>query len=108
MEKSIAEPQKVPQLIEQFKTLQYMLEQSFANFESLNSIGMNGTNLQELDCSNQQLFILPDSLGDFTSLKQLVCSYNILFSLPESLGNIPSLQILMCDHNQLLRLPESM
>jgi Leucine-rich repeat (LRR) protein len=61
-------------------------------------------NLQYLNCSDNQLTLLPESLP--TSLQYLYCSNNQLTSLPENFPN--SLQILYCSDNQLTSLPESL
>lgn len=54
-----------------------------------------------LDCSNNQLVSLPNSLPE--GLKILHCSHNQLTSLPI----LPeSLEKLICHHNQLIRLPD--
>jgi Leucine-rich repeat (LRR) protein len=62
------------------------------------------TSLQKLDCSDNQLILLPESLP--TSLQYLYCSNNQLTSLPEIFPN--SLQRLYCSNNQLTSLPESL
>ena len=60
--------------------------------------------LKELDCSYNNLTLLPDNLPN--SLQELDCYYNNLTLLPDNLPN--SLQILSCFHNKLISLPDNL
>ncbi|MBS0290749.1 MAG: leucine-rich repeat domain-containing protein [Proteobacteria bacterium] len=64
--------------------------------------------LQTLYCYGNQLKNLPETLGNCPTLKWLYCNDNKLKSLPESLGNCLTLQGLFCNGNQLQTLPESL
>jgi Leucine-rich repeat (LRR) protein len=80
------------------------LDISWNNLKQLPEWINSCINLQELDCYNNQLTSLPESLP--TSLQSLDCSQNQLISLPE---NIPfSLQKLYCYNNKLILLPETL
>ena len=61
----------------------------------------------ELNCSNNQLTNLPESIGSLSNLQQLDCGNNQLINLPESIKSLSNLQILYCHNNQLTKLPES-
>ncbi len=60
-----------------------------------------------LDCSNNQLTSLPESIGNLTQLQKLCCNMNKLISLPKSIENLTQLQHLSCNSNQLTTLPDS-
>jgi len=72
----------------------YLLKLSLEGNEMYNlpdSIG-NLTNLQELNLSNNMLTTLPDSIGQLTNLKSLNLSLNQLTALPTSIVNLTKLQ----------------
>ena len=50
---------------------------------------MNFPNLQDFDCSKNQLIFIPDM--NFPNLKEFCCSYNKLTSLPECILNFKNL-----------------
>lgn len=60
-----------------------------------------------LELSDNQIEILPDTIGTVTSLKTLYLSDNKLTSLPESIGSLNLLENLNLNNNQLASLPTS-
>jgi hypothetical protein len=64
-------------------------------------------NVKKLDCSNNQLTFLPESIVNLTQLKRFDCGINKLLSLPGSIGNLTQLQRFDCGINKLISLPES-
>ena len=64
--------------------------------------------LTVLNCSNNQLHSLPESIGKCAALQILICNNTQLRTLPESLGNCAALRELYCTNNQLVTLPDSL
>lgn len=78
-------------------------------------------NIITLDCTNNKLSFIPDTISFFTNLQNLIISQNNLTTLPESIcsiesttnnpstlnGNLTNLKVLMCNDNKLTTLPES-
>ena len=64
---------------------------------------MNFPNLQDFDCSNNQLTSLPNNMN-FPNLQELICNDNQLTSLPDNM-NFPNLQYFNCSYNKLTSLP---
>ena len=65
---------------------------------------MNFPNLQDFDCSNNQLTSLPNNMN-FPNLQELICNDNQLTSLPDNM-NFPNLKEFCCSYNKLTSLPE--
>jgi len=65
------------------------------------------TALQFLRLDSNQLSTLPESIGQLTTLQRFWLQHNLLTTLPESIGQLTALQILRLDDNQLTTLPES-
>jgi hypothetical protein len=61
-----------------------------------------------LNCSKNQLTILPEFIGDLVNLTRLDCSKNQLTILPESISNCVNLQELNCSNNKLRSLPPTL
>ena len=74
----------------------------------IHALSSSGRPLKKLDCYDNKLTSLPESLGWLVSLTNLDCSYNKLTSLPGSLGRLVSLTKLDCAVNKLAALPESL
>jgi leucine-rich repeat protein SHOC2 len=70
------------------------------------SIG-NLYGLTKLFLNQNQLISLPDNICTLTNLTTLVLSYNQLTSLPEDIGNLFRLKSLYLTQNQLASLPDS-
>ncbi len=60
-----------------------------------------------LDCSDNNLTTLPESIGNLTQLQRFYCCSTQLTALPESIGNLTQLQTFYCSSNRLTALPES-
>jgi leucine-rich repeat protein SHOC2 len=67
----------------------------------------NLSNLTYLNLSGNQLTILPDTIGDLSSLSGLELSENKLIELPNNIGNLSCLHHLSLHDNQLTRLPKN-
>ena len=91
---SIEEALKKPELVYDLD----LSEQDFTIFPE--SIG-NLTKLEFLDLSENQLTSLPESIGNLNKLEELYLYGNQLTSLPESIGNLTSLTLLLLYDNQL-------
>ncbi len=72
------------------------------------NIGERLQSLLTLNCDNNQLVELPESIGDLTALEQLCVRNNQLNALPDSIGNLTSLQLLSLENNQLTVLPATL
>jgi Leucine-rich repeat (LRR) protein len=71
------------------------------------SIG-NLINLQAIILDDNQLTSLPESIGNLTNLKHIILYENQLTSLPESIGNLTNLKEMQFNNsNQLTTLPDS-
>ena len=69
---------------------------------------MNFPLIREFDFSNNQITSLPDNLSMiFPNLLKFYCCYNRLTSLPENMS-FPNLQVFNCSNNQLTLLPDNM
>lgn len=92
--------------------ISYMWSVTFINC-SINQITLLPYNigdfktLVKLDCSDNQLIIIPDSIGDLEFLEHFDCSDNQLTVLPESIGNLKSLRYFNCAKNGLSELPDA-
>ena len=63
--------------------------------------------LQQLDLRNNQLVMLPESIGQLKQLRRLYLEGNKLTTLPESIGQLKQLRRLYLEGNKLTALPES-
>ena len=61
----------------------------------------------ELNLSNYDLLVLPESIGNLTNLTVLEINNNSLISLPESIGSLTNLISLDVSNNKLTSLPDS-
>jgi Leucine-rich repeat (LRR) protein len=61
----------------------------------------------KLNCYENYLTSLPNSIGNLTNLTYLYCGNNNLTSLPDSIDNLTNLTLLNCDSNELITLPDS-
>jgi leucine-rich repeat protein SHOC2 len=66
----------------------------------------NLSNLTYLNLSGNQLTILPDAIGNLSSLSGLELSENKLTELPSTIGNLNCLSCLNLCNNQLTKLPK--
>jgi len=62
-------------------------------------------NVIELDCSYNQLTVLPLEIGQLINLQIFNCYHNKLTVLPPEIGQLINLQIFNCYHNKLTVLP---
>ena len=63
------------------------------------------SNLEKLNCHNNQIKTLPPEIGKLYKLKEFDCSFNILEILPPEIGQLKNLEILNCSWNKLKTLP---
>ncbi len=67
----------------------------------------NLTQLERLPLSNNQLEVLPQTLGRLRLLKELRLSHNKLREIPNIVTFLPLLERLYLDHNELIEIPTS-
>ena len=81
------------------------------HFNELDDTLLEFVELTELYCNDEcQITSLPENIGNSAlrlKLKKLDCSNNLLTSLPESICNLEKLESLNCSHNRLTSLPEN-
>ena len=63
--------------------------------------------LQTLNLKNNNLTILPETIGDFPALKGLHLNNTSLGKLPETIGNLSALKIFDLDNTPLEKLPDT-
>ena len=71
-------------------------------YNSLNTI-INYNLVSKIDCSNNNITLLPDNMN-FPNLLEFYCCNNNLTVLPDNM-NFPNLQYFICSYNQLTALP---
>ncbi len=64
--------------------------------------------IDRLDISNNELELLPDSIGKFTEVRNLNLSHNKLKKLSPALGNLVKVERLDLNDNNLTELPDSL
>ena len=62
--------------------------------------------LEELYLSNNEIHLVPDSIGNLSSLRELDLSFNRIVNIPETFGKLHNLKYLDISYNNLKKLPE--
>ena len=76
---------------------------TYSSFEQVH----NPERVLKINCRNNKLKSLPDSIVNFTILTHFDCSSNNLTHLPDTLGQLTKLTIFECHNNNLTYLPDS-
>uniref|UniRef100_A0A672VB02 Erbin n=1 Tax=Strigops habroptila TaxID=2489341 RepID=A0A672VB02_STRHB len=67
-----------------------------------------GMNLEELDCSFNEIETLPSSVGQLCNIRTFAADHNFLTQLPSEIGNWKHVTVLFLHSNKLEFLPEEM
>ncbi|TRY65127.1 hypothetical protein DNTS_021101 [Danionella cerebrum] len=65
-------------------------------------------NLDELDCSFNEVEALPSSIGQCVNLRTFAADHNLLTHLPPEMGSLKNVTVLFLHSNKLETLPEEM
>ena len=76
-------------------------------YTSWDDLMANAENIVELNCSDNKLTTLPESIGNLTQLIGLYCNNNQLTMLPESIGNLTQMKHMSIERNKIQVLPDS-